>query len=172
LAYFDLFGVCPHLFDLAHILFYLTWIWREFIRRRVAYLEGHTCGFCMHTTWYSFYSWRLFLEGAHVEDFFLYFWKLSWRVHLWRLLFSILGFDHILSCGVLHLVGTLHIHPWSFCTLTQLLWITFYSLRRCLWSILLGGLLYYLIIHASWRVSWMVHLVSSSRWTLKHILLC
>jgi hypothetical protein len=37
-----------------------------------------------------------------------------------------------------------------------------------LWSILLGGLLYCFLTHASWRA----HLVSSSRWPLEHILLC
>jgi hypothetical protein len=94
---------------------------------------------------------------------------------LWRLLLAILGVDHILSCGALHLLGSLHIHPWSrlpwdyTCGLVAcILWTSYYFGRRLLWSILLGGLLYDLFSHASWGV----HLVSSPRWTLENILLC
>jgi hypothetical protein len=48
-------------------------------------------------------------------------------------------------------------HTYS-CTL----WTTFAILRRWLRSALLGGVLYYFLIHASWRA----HLESFSRWTL------
>jgi hypothetical protein len=42
---------------------------------------------------------------------------------LWRLLLSILGFDHILSCGALQLLGILHIHPWSWLPWDSHMWI-------------------------------------------------
>lgn len=41
-----------------------------------------------------------------------YFWWLTWRAHLWRDALLILGVDHILSCGALHLLNIQHIHPW------------------------------------------------------------
>jgi hypothetical protein len=43
------------------------------IGRRVAHEEGHTCDLACSCTSCPFYFWRLFLEGAHVEAFFLVF---------------------------------------------------------------------------------------------------
>jgi hypothetical protein len=176
LASFDLLGERPHLFDLAHILFYLRWLWRAFIGRHVAYLEGHMCGFCM-----------LLLGLLSI------FGDSSWRVHMWKFLLAIFGdclggrtcgemfyflfwelttsflvecSIYLASCTFIHGVGCLGIHT---CGLVAcILWTSCYFWRRLLWSILLGGLLYVLFSHASWRV----HLVSSPRWTLEHILLC
>jgi hypothetical protein len=65
------------------------------------------------------------LEGAHVEGSSCYFWLLSCRSHLWRdFPLAILGVDHILSCGELHLLGTLHIHPWSWLPWDSDMWIS------------------------------------------------
>jgi hypothetical protein len=36
---------------------------------------------------------------------------------------AILGFDHFLYCGVLHLLGTLNIHPWSWFPWNSHMWI-------------------------------------------------
>jgi hypothetical protein len=57
---------------------------------------------------------------------------------------AIFGVDHFFSCGAPHLVGSLHIHPWSrlhasYGSLQILGWL--------LWSIHLGGLLYCFFTH-------------------------
>jgi hypothetical protein len=108
---------------------------------RVAYLEGHTCGFCMHLLGpitifehilggrtcgdTSCYSWR------YIFYYFMEFWHgqnpnspLSpWicLVEMVHLLFW--GFDYFISCGVLHLLGILHIHPWSWLPWDSHMWI-------------------------------------------------
>jgi hypothetical protein len=50
-----------------------------------------TCDTLHALAWSSYYYWSIILEYA----------------------LSIFGIDHFLSCGEFHLVGILHIHPWS-----------------------------------------------------------
>jgi hypothetical protein len=122
-AYFDLLGERSHLFYLAHILFYLRWLWRAFIRRCVAYLESHACGFCMllvgHLSIFGDSSW-----GVHMWKFLLAIFgdSLGWCTYGEMFYFLFWGVDHILSCGVLHLLGILHIHPWSWLPSNSHMW--------------------------------------------------
>jgi hypothetical protein len=126
--------------------------------------------------WSPFYFWRFFLEGAHVGRFLLLFLEIVLEGALVeRFLLSILGVDHILSCGVLHLLGILHIHPWSWLPWDSHMWIGcmhLVDLLLFLEEVVMEHsprrIIIFLFSHASWRV----HLVSSPRWTLEHILLC
>jgi hypothetical protein len=91
--------------------------------------------------------------------FFLYLeYCLGWHTCQYIPL-AILGFDHFISGGAFHLVGTLHIRPWS-----CLPWDSHVDWLHAscgplaifgwlLWSILLGGLLYFFISYTSWRLT-------------------
>jgi len=79
-----------------------------------------------------FYYWRIILENPHVT-----------MVHL-----LFLGVDHFLSCGQIHIIGTLHIHIWLWLLWDSHMWIGQWSHASCgplsifgwlLWSTLLGG---------------------------------
>jgi hypothetical protein len=59
----------------------------------------------------------------HLLGLLSIFGALSWRVHMWRHSTCYFGVDHFFSCGVLHLVGTLHIHPWSWLPWDSHMWI-------------------------------------------------
>jgi hypothetical protein len=62
--------------------------------KRVAYLEVHMCHFaCFCLVFFLFLEH--YLGGRMCLD----------------ILLTIFEVDHFLACGVLHLVGTLHIHP-------------------------------------------------------------
>lgn len=88
-----------------------------------------------------------------------YFWRLSWSAYLWRLLLSILGLttclpvecsNYLASCTFMHRAGCLEIHTCGL--VASILWTFCCFWRRLLCSIHLGGLLYCLFSHASWRV--------------------
>lgn len=74
LVSFDLLGEHPHLFDMAHILFYLRLLWGAFIGRCVEYLDGHVCNLCV-----------LFL------DLLSSFGDSSWTAQMWNFLLAIFG---------------------------------------------------------------------------------
>jgi hypothetical protein len=72
----------------------------------VAYLEGHTWHIACSCLVF-FLLLEHYLGGCTCGDGPL----------------TIFGVDHFLSCGVLHLVGTLHIHPWSWLPWDSHMWI-------------------------------------------------
>jgi hypothetical protein len=71
-------------------------------------LEERTCGDTSCYFWrYIFYYFMKFWHGQNPNS------PLSpWICLIGDGPLAILGSDYI-SCGVLHLLGTLHIHPWS-----------------------------------------------------------
>jgi hypothetical protein len=123
------------------------------------HLEGHTCPLVACIYLVLFLYLEGFLGGCTCGDiplailgrltiFSLWSTPSSWHFAHLSMELVTLGFTCVdwlhASCGPLAILG------W---------W---------LWSILLGRLFYCFLTHASWRV----HLVSSSRWTLEHILPC
>ena len=82
-------------------------VMEDFIEKRVAYMEGHTwhiaCSFLV-----------LFLLLEHI---------LGGGDTCGDGPLVILGFDHFLSCRALHLLGILHIHPWSWLPWDSHMWI-------------------------------------------------
>jgi hypothetical protein len=83
----------------------------DFIERYVAYLEGYTWHIaCSCLVLFLFVEH--YLGGCTYGDGPL----------------AILGFDHALSCGVLHVLSTLHIHPWNWLTWDLHMWIGYMHL--------------------------------------------
>jgi hypothetical protein len=115
-------------------------MWRTFIERRVAYLEGHTWHIaCIYLVILLYLS--ISLEGALVETLVIYggiYSIISWsfgmvktpiRLYLlgfvlwWRGPLLISGFNYFTSWGALHLLGTLHIHSWNWLLWDSHMWI-------------------------------------------------
>jgi hypothetical protein len=106
----------------------------DFIERHDAYLEGRMRGFCILLLG-LLTIFEHILGGGTCGDTSCYFWGyiFYYFMDFWHgqnpnsphllgfVLFgdgpgAILGFDCIISCGVLHLLGIMHIHPWSWLT--------------------------------------------------------
>lgn len=116
-------GVCSHLFDLAHILFCFEVVIEGSHLEVCGILgEPHMAFACSCLV--SFLFLKMHLGGCICTRLFSLLSITIVEVALMERGFTFfVGVDHILSCGALHLHGSLQIHPWSWLPWDSHMWI-------------------------------------------------
>jgi hypothetical protein len=82
------------------------------------------------------HSWRAHYLWSYIFYYSMEFWhgqNPNLALSPWICLvgdgpLAIFGFDYFISCGALHLLGTLHIHPWSCLPWDSHMWIGYMHL--------------------------------------------